>query len=42
MGNYLKTTGSSLSKNPEARNLVNQLRKKLTLEKLCAAFNIYM
>ena len=42
MGNYLQTTGASLSKNPEARNLVNQLRGKLTLEKLCTAFNIYM
>ena len=42
MGAHLNTSGHSLAKNPEARKLVNNLRSKITLEKLCLAFNDYM
>ena len=42
MGNYLKTSGSSLAKNPTAFKLVNNLRAKMTLEKICTCFNLYM
>ena len=42
MGAYLNTSGSGLAKNPEARSLVNNLRSKITLEKICLAFNDYV
>ena len=42
MGNYLKTSGTSLAKNPKAFRLVNNLRSKMTLEKICTCFNLYM
>ena len=42
MGQYLQTSGASLSKNTEARKLVTSLRSRITLEKLCGVFNDYM
>ena len=42
MGQYLQTSGASLSKNAEARKLITTLRSKITLEKLCSVFNDYM
>ena len=42
MGNSLKTTGTALVMNPTAFKLVNQIREKMTLERLCSCFNIYM
>ena len=38
----MQTSGDGLSKNSEARVLVNLLRAKMTLEKLCEVFNDYM
>ena len=42
MGQYLQTSGAAISKNEEARNLVNSLRNKLTIEMLFECFKFYM
>ena len=42
MGQYLQTSGQAISKNEEARNLVNNLRNKLTIEMLFECFKYYM
>ena len=42
MGQYLQTDGQAISKNEEARNLVNSLRNKLTIEMLFECFKYYM
>lgn len=38
----MQTSGDGLAKNAAARELVTMLRKKITLEKLCIAFNDYI
>ena len=42
MGNHLKTDGCTLVMNRTAFKLVNQIRAKMTLERLCSCFNVYM
>ena len=42
MGNYLKTSGTALVMNPQAFKLVNQIRAKMTIQRLCDCWNIYM
>ena len=42
MGNYLKISGQPFFKNETQMNMVHLLRKKLTLQKICMAFNLYM
>ena len=42
MGQYLQTSGQSINRNEDTRNLVNSLRAKLTVEKLLQCFSYYM
>ena len=42
MGQYLETSGQSVSKNEETRRLINSLRDKLSVEVLFQSFGYYM